>query len=628
MKRRFAGAAFGARSMAVAGATFGLAGAPAWADVTALYNESGPTYTYTVTHIPDFDQKRAVLPSIGNMYCVPTSAVNWCVYFAHHGAPWVAPGPADWEDQSMVPEGTAIIADMGFAMGTDEINGTNGYVAQAALSSWLGPQFVVVAEYPNQWWTPDFHSCSMPVFWGAYVNVVVGWYSFLKFEPDLIERVGGHSLSLAYGARSGDDMEIGWRDPASDEGVLFTQSPWATEEYPILPLVKTPTNIPGANPRVMSKVFGYGSAYIDEMLAIYPMFALTSQPGEISFDAVAALSLWGSTGPGGSFTSARGTRILDLQLHADLSSFVYIAESLDQGPREIWRHEPVSRVATLIDVPMAQPKHLQVGRRRGLYVVDGFAQVACVDIDRPEPVEVVRVTAPGSVDAIAVNDQTDEVHLLSVANRSIMTYPWNLVGPVQVQMLPGIVPLGGSASIAVGPDPQIIWIMSDADDAIHRVRDLGGGFMYLGKIAHPQLVDPEAFDVSDAGDVFVSAGGQVLQFHEGDDGVWALAEEPLFPGMPGGAFLRLAGSSTNYDATIHGGPEWNNVLPEEFGAPILDCAADLDASGVVGFNDLLIMLAAWGPCPPGAFCAPDLDFDGAVGFADLLVLLSAWGPCP
>ncbi|NNM25396.1 MAG: hypothetical protein HKO59_05330 [Phycisphaerales bacterium] len=58
--------------------------------------------------------------------------------------------------------------------------------------------------------------------------------------------------------------------------------------------------------------------------------------------------------------------------------------------------------------------------------------------------------------------------------------------------------------------------------------------------------------------------------------------------------------------------------------PIVDCPADLDGSGGVGFTDLLSILAAWGPC---AACPQDLDGSGDVGFTDLLTVLSAWGPC-
>ncbi len=45
--------------------------------------------------------------------------------------------------------------------------------------------------------------------------------------------------------------------------------------------------------------------------------------------------------------------------------------------------------------------------------------------------------------------------------------------------------------------------------------------------------------------------------------------------------------------------------------------------GMVGFPDLVAVLAAWGD--EGE--PEDLDGSGVVGFGDLLLLLAAWGPC-
>lgn len=58
------------------------------------------------------------------------------------------------------------------------------------------------------------------------------------------------------------------------------------------------------------------------------------------------------------------------------------------------------------------------------------------------------------------------------------------------------------------------------------------------------------------------------------------------------------------------------------------CPADLDADGMVGFEDLLALLADFGPCPPGAVCRADLNCNGFVGFNDLLGLLASFGECP
>jgi len=57
----------------------------------------------------------------------------------------------------------------------------------------------------------------------------------------------------------------------------------------------------------------------------------------------------------------------------------------------------------------------------------------------------------------------------------------------------------------------------------------------------------------------------------------------------------------------------------------LTIGGDVDGDGSVGINDLLALLASWGPCPdPPARCVADQDADGIVGITDLLILLANW----
>ncbi len=56
--------------------------------------------------------------------------------------------------------------------------------------------------------------------------------------------------------------------------------------------------------------------------------------------------------------------------------------------------------------------------------------------------------------------------------------------------------------------------------------------------------------------------------------------------------------------------------------------ADLDQDGGVGAADLGELLAAWGPCTPGATCLSDLNRDGVTNSADLGILLAVWGEVP
>lgn len=48
---------------------------------------------------------------------------------------------------------------------------------------------------------------------------------------------------------------------------------------------------------------------------------------------------------------------------------------------------------------------------------------------------------------------------------------------------------------------------------------------------------------------------------------------------------------------------------------------DVDGDGDVDFDDLLLLLAAWGPCDG---CPEDVNGDGDVDFADVVILLSNW----
>ena len=51
---------------------------------------------------------------------------------------------------------------------------------------------------------------------------------------------------------------------------------------------------------------------------------------------------------------------------------------------------------------------------------------------------------------------------------------------------------------------------------------------------------------------------------------------------------------------------------------------DLDGDGVVGINDFIDLLAAWGACTETC-CLADLNLNGNVGVLDWLLMLVNWG---
>jgi hypothetical protein len=72
------------------------------------------------------------------------------------------------------------------------------------------------------------------------------------------------------------------------------------------------------------------------------------------------------------------------------------------------------------------------------------------------------------------------------------------------------------------------------------------------------------------------------------------------------------------------GAPYEAIIRVPFPQSQVPCPGDLDGNWTVDVFDLLILLAAWGPCPG---CPEDLDNSGVVDVFDLLILLSSWGPC-
>jgi len=58
--------------------------------------------------------------------------------------------------------------------------------------------------------------------------------------------------------------------------------------------------------------------------------------------------------------------------------------------------------------------------------------------------------------------------------------------------------------------------------------------------------------------------------------------------------------------------------------PCIACPTDIDGDGVVGVDELLAVIAAWGTDDTDT----DINDDGIVDTNDILLVLSAWGPCP
>ena len=131
-------------------ALIGLAVACQVVNADVNVNYSGSTqYSYTFSHVPDLDQKRALLPGTGFAHCVPTAVMNWAAYFANHGAAFQLPGPGNWEDPVNYNAMTLHITNLGNLMGTHPQNGTNGNGAMSGIGQWFIPPYFYAVSHKS-----------------------------------------------------------------------------------------------------------------------------------------------------------------------------------------------------------------------------------------------------------------------------------------------------------------------------------------------------------------------------------------------------------------------------------------------------------------------------------------------
>ncbi len=123
--------------------------------------------------------------------------------------------------------------------------------------------------------------------------------------------------------------------------------------------------------------------------------------------------------------------------------------------------------------------------------------------------------------------------------------------------------------------------------------------------------------------------GEAYIFHDTGDG-WTLAANPTaFDGVVGDGFGRMV-TMNGGNAIV--GASVDDAVGVDSGSAYafsIDCpepiAGDIDGDGTVGTTDLLLLLAAWGPCRDCDDCPADLDQSCAIGTSDLLILLGNWG---
>lgn len=608
------------------------------ADITIKYYVNSSLYHYRVLHMPDLDQRRdnccaGGLPADGSMYCVPTGTLNLFAYAANHGFPTFAPGANTWQSQGNYVEATGWITDLGMRMNTDPINGTGGAWASGTQSfiADRAPLMTASFYYLDPPYAPRVSKMAAVGVKGSVIAFAYGRYTVTgtSFGVPLLVRNGGHAITLNEARAIGGVTTLRARDPA-DVPNNTTQDPFVTRELTVTPLTVAlgPTLSDLVNVDALDYTPGDTTIRIlDTFMALKPLWFLTFQNtggANWSLNAIAPAALEGLGGSSIDLNSlGQITGVSDLMIDAEGGDALVIVNVGAGAPLTQLRRVDLNTGAQTALTGLNNLKRFTVGRDGRIYAHDG-SKLYCFAADGGAGPSTSAIPVPN---ALAYDDDTDEVILLSVANRRVVRINKNLQTTAN-WVIPTNIVIASDGSVAPNPVDGSIWFLSDATDLLHRVVGSGGGKPpVFTTFSVPGLVDPKSLSIGDDGTIYVSTPAGLRVVKQGATGGLGLDTASPFHNLQVGPRLSFRTSRTNFDPVANSGPGWNNIDPDDLvplGIVVQDCNADLDGNDAVDAVDLARFLANWGATGPAA---ADINQDGVVNASDLAILLSTWGPC-
>jgi len=559
-------------------ATAVLTTTPARADT---FQYDGQAYSFHIDNVPDFDQKRAAsrdgtiigLPNGGNMYCVPTSALNWTAYIANHGYPNVGPGPGSWEvspptylNEYNIITGNLFI--MGLMMLTDPDNGTGS--AKDALQLWLDTgapdDFIVIDVFASGDWSPRVRDASLMAIFGGVVNLGIGWYTNAD-QPEAHVRSGGHAVSLVGAGDNGippvflfvNDPARGGDSTGSDDSKT-TQSPFGpngsqfhgeTQYF----CGKDANGFPsGCVLRTQDRLVHFGSGYMDGYLAMIPKYGLSYTSDTLILLTPIQLAGRGR-GAVQRFPTPAGENVLDVALNPIRPRHPFLVESSDV----VWQLDTLTGTSSEFARAETGPLRLTYGgTNESLYVLTSN-QLQRFDREgrRTDNVGLQR-----PLDAIAFDDLNQRLVGLSRSAGRLYLFDSSLRRLGSMAVPAGVLGDSGRLTLSINPTTGDMWTLFVGARYLSRMSfpERGTGSILASQITLPEdLRHPEGLSVDEKGNLFVASDGTVYPI---DENGRLISTSPLF-GLPAGPSLQIARPFTNYDPAQHRGPAWINVLPED-----------------------------------------------------------------
>jgi len=617
------------RTLAIGGAL--ASSAIACGDFVKRLYASPTFYHYKVTHMPDLDQLRDDLPSDGGMYCVPTATVNMFCYAANHGMPGVSPGPGNWQSASKYDQATSAISVAGSFMGTDPIGGTAHLAwstgTQLLCIGWASGALTRQAFFTSDDYTVRMHKIAQAASTGALASIAYGRYRVTAYDNKLnayqVVREGGHAVTLveAYRLGSGaDDAYVRVRDPADSSDSLSTQSFFVNREIDSDEIAITSALVPLRVVTALNFTSEFSLRIVDSVVLLRPTGVLGFLPsGESTQIVITQVPSFAPPPPPVTLTT-NPLSILDVSFDSDSLDALMLGSYGAAVPlNRLIRVNMLTGEQTIL--VSGAVKRFTTGRDGQIYHHDGTT-IRCIRADGTAGPSTTAVAGPA---AIAYDDATDRVVVLSVANRRLtrLSSSLSVISSVDI---PTSIPVSGDSSVCVDTDDGSVFFVTDGNSSLHR---LAANWATNGFSSFPVagVTAPRSISAGDEGRLFVTTSGVLRALKRSATGGWQQDTASPFHLLPSSTRMSMMRSRTNYDPAQHSGPAWRELRIDEIeplGVEVPDCLADIDGDGVVGSTDLARFLANWGGTDP----TYDFNADGVANSQDLGVLLATWGPCP
>jgi hypothetical protein len=501
---------------------------------------------YADCSVADLDQRRTALdgvgglPNNGEMYCVPTSSMDWMVWLSKFGYVFGLPPNTDWTKPSNFDEMSSYLMLMGALMGTTPTGGTGGSGFTAGLQAWLAlntegravaPPLPFVENVYQRVanYSPDPNQMGVDAASGALVMVNVGFYNKDG------KRTGGHEVAYQQGItnQTSTSITIHVMDPNNPPINDHVQSPYHADKWVLKPAG-------GGLWSVNDSMYNSTSTKYDGWTEIDPELVFSFDAPTITIDA--PFRLVAST------KHPRFARRLPLLGNAPVVDLAvaplgFTEPFLRAGSNTIFAVNRLTGKTTRYALGPVGASHLTYGGPARTLFVAGTHQLVAL---APNKQTIASLQLAQPIDALAYDNHDQRlVALIAAQDRVEFLSPSLQVlgsAPVPASLLAG----EGAFSLAVGSDGALFIHRNGQPTVATAAPATQPNAITFSTVTLQDAPNALGLTVDDRGHLLVSSNGRLVELLANGQP----APNSFFTGMPAGAIVRVSRSFSNAPSNI------------------------------------------------------------------------------